>query len=117
MIMPRNNASAIRVGSALASAFSRRGQTQSQVADQYGVSQSRIGRIYAGDFTQRSDTAKQMCKDTGVKFIDVSADSDRYVHNRQHLISLLDSVWKGTDEDTSYVADALIAIGRLRQDG
>lgn len=115
MEMPRNNASAIRVGAALASAFSRRGQTQSQVAAHYGVSQSRIGRIYAGDFTQRSCTAKQMCEDAGVKFLGASTDSDRYAHNRQRLICLLDTVWKGTDEDASYVADALIAIGRLRQ--
>lgn len=113
--MPRNNVSAIRVGAALARAFSQRGQTQSQVADQYGVSQSRVGRIYAGDFTQRSHTARQMCEDVGVKFLDTSIESDGYEHNRQRLINLLDMVWSGTDEDASYVADALIAIGRLRR--
>ncbi|MDF3932216.1 hypothetical protein [Pseudomonas citronellolis] len=112
--MPKRNATAIDVGAALASAFSRRGQTQSQVAAMYGVSQSRIGRIYAGDFTRRSHTAKQMCEDTGVKFLDAPADMDRYAHNRKRLIRLLDVVWKGTDEDAAYLADALIAIGRLR---
>lgn len=115
--MPRNNALAMSVGTALARAFSQRGQTQSQVAELYGVSQSRIGRIYAGDFTRRSRTARQMCQDTGVKFLDTHADIDQYAHNRQRLIRLLDTVWKGTDEDTTYVADALIAIGRLRQKG
>jgi transcriptional regulator with XRE-family HTH domain len=115
--MPHQEGPSALIGAALAKAFQRRGLTQTQVAVRYGVSQSRVGRIYAGDFTARSGTAQRMCKDTGVKFLDAAADNVRYAYNRRRLMRLLDSVWKGTDEDASYVAEALVAIGRLRQAG
>lgn len=113
--MPIKDGPAATTGAALAQAFQRRGETQTQVAARYGVSQSRVGRIYAGDFTARSQTARRMCKDIGVKFLDAAADDVRYAHNRRRLMRLLDSIWKGTDEDAVYVAEALTAIGRLRQ--
>lgn len=105
---------ASEIGAALSAAFARQGLTQTAVAARYGVSQSRIGRIYAGDFGVRSGTAQKMCGDLGVKFLDASADKRRYAHNRRRLIRLLDAVWTGTDKDAAHVANALIALGRLR---
>lgn len=113
--MARADSSAVTIGAALARAFGRRGQTQAQVAARYGVSQSRVGRIYGGDFTCRSLTAQRMCQDTGVTFLGAAPEGGRYAHNRRRLMRLLDAVWTGTDEDAAYVADALVAIGRLRK--
>jgi ABC-type taurine transport system ATPase subunit len=106
---------AIHIGVRLAQFFDGQDATQMQVGERYRVSQSRIGRIYAGDFTVRSTTARQMCVDASIPFLDEPADNLAYERNRDRLVRLVDDVWKGTEDDAVFMAEALQAIGKLRK--
>ncbi|AVZ21767.1 TPA: helix-turn-helix transcriptional regulator [Pseudomonas aeruginosa] len=104
------------VGRLLAEFFKRKGLTQAQVAECYGVSQSWVGRVYKGEFGVRAQSVQKMCNDASVSFLTELPEQDQATSStRLRLTRLLDSVWEGTEEDAKVLTQALLAIKMLRR--
>jgi transcriptional regulator with XRE-family HTH domain len=104
------------VGRSLAKFFKRKGLTQAQVAECYGVSQSWVGRVYKGEFGVRAESVQKMCSDANVSFLTEFPEHDQVNTSiRLRLARLLDSVWEGTEEDAKVLTQALLAIKTLRR--
>lgn len=104
------------VGRSLASFFKRKGLTQAQVAECYGVSQSWVGRVYKGEFGVRAESVQKMCSDASIPFLtELPMHSQANSPTRLRLTRLLDSVWEGTEEDAKVLTQALQAIKALRR--
>ncbi|MBK0155573.1 helix-turn-helix transcriptional regulator [Pseudomonas sp. S75] len=104
------------VGRSLAKFFGRKGLTQAQVAECYGVSQSWVGRVYRGEFGVRADSVQRMCRDAGISFLTALPDcAEPSSSTRLHLMRLLEGVWEGTEEDAKVLAQALLMIKALRR--
>lgn len=113
--MIRKNA-AQDVGRSLAKFFKRKGLTQAQVAECYGVSQSWVGRVYKGEFGVRAESVQKMCSDASVPFLtELPTNNTANPSTRLRLARLLDSVWEGTEEDAKVLTQALQAIKTLRR--
>lgn len=104
------------VGRSLAKFFKRKGLTQAQVAECYGVSQSWVGRVYKGEFGKRAESVQKMCSDASVPFLtELPMHDSANPSTRLRLARLLDSVWEGTEEDAKVLTQALLAIKTLRR--
>lgn len=104
------------VGRSLAKFFKRKGLTQAQVAECYGVSQSWVGRVYKGEFGVRAESVQKMCSDASVPFLtELPLDGQATPSTRRRLARLLDSVWEGTEEDAKVLTQALLTIKALRR--
>ncbi|UOO62042.1 helix-turn-helix domain-containing protein [Pseudomonas aeruginosa] len=104
------------VGRSLAEFFKRKGLTQAQVAECYGVSQGWVGRVYKGEFGVRAQSVQKMCNDASVSFLTELPEQDQATSStRLRLTRLLDSVWEGTEEDAKVLTQALLAIKMLRR--
>lgn len=101
------------IGIGLRKYFSKKGMSQTQVADKFYVAQSWIGRIYAGKFTEVSDVIEAMCKEAKIPLKGIATPNENEIYAAK-LANLLSEVWSGTPEDARFLIDALSMLRQFR---